>query len=477
MASLTVDMNRRAFTAGAAATALLACGRSPRVHKDADVIVVGAGLAGLFAGMLLQDSGYRVMVLEAADRIGGRLWTLDDLPGRPEAGGQQVGQTYARLRYAAEKTGVNIIDNAAQRPPGRALAFNDTVIEQSKWATSSFNPFPEAFRQSPPDSVLFAAAARENPFDWPGAWRNEAAFAKDISAAGFLREKEFSADALRLIDVALNANSLETYSMLNVWRTLQLFLLDRSIGPSGDIEGGSQRLPEAMARSLGGNVRTSFAVRAVEHDPSGVIVKGAGEALRADFCILAIPFPALAKLAIDPAPTGAQGAAVARLPYTQILQLHLDPQTPYWESDGLSPVMWTDGPLERIFVHRDSATEEIVSLIAWINGDAARPLALEDDAALERLAQSELKRLRPASDGAVRLMKAACWTDRTSTAGGAYMHWAPGQAARWAEKMSAPLGRVYFAGEHLSHLHTGMEGAMESGERAALAIMETSGAQ
>jgi len=53
------------------------------------------------------------------------------------------------------------------------------------------------------------------------------------------------------------------------------------------------------------------------------------------------------------------------------------------------------------------------------------------------------------------------------------MHWAPGQIAKWAGHMGAPAGRLSFAGEHLSHLHTGMEGAMESGENAALYLLDT----
>ncbi len=476
MSTFSSRIDRRAFLNGAAATALVACERRASVSKDADVIVVGAGLSGLFAAMLLQDAGLRVIVLEASTRIGGRLLTLDDLPGRPEAGGSQVGQTYARIRFAAEKTGIRIVDDKQLPRLGRALAIGDTVFDQGDWPASPLNPFPEEFRGTPPDSVLFAAAARDNPLDWPGAWRTEGAFTRDVSASRFLEQKGFDERARGLIDVALNANALSSYSMINVWRTLQLFTLDRSIGPSGDIEGGSQRLPEAMARMLNDGVRTSFVVDAVAHDASGVSVTGASDALRADFCILATPFPAIAKLSIDPAPAPLRAEAVAGLPYTQIVQLHLAATTPFWEKDGLSPVMWTDGPLERIFANRDGDAGEITSLIAWINGEPARALALEDDASLERLAQSELKRLRPASDGAIKLLKAVRWTDRTSRAGGAYMHWAPGQAASWAEAMTEPLGRVHFAGEHLSHLHTGMEGAMEAGERAALAVINASGA-
>ena len=424
--------------------------------------------------MTMQAVGMKTVTLEGSDRIGGRLYTLDDVSGRPEAGGEQVGQTYARIRYAAEQTGIRITDGASGEREPRALAVGDTILAPSVWKDSALNPFPDTFRSAAPDSALFAAAARSNPFSRLDDWSTEAGRRADFSAAEFLRNEGFNDQSLRLINVALNGNDLETYSMINLWRSLTLFAKDRELGASGSIEGGAQRLPEAMAAKLGA-VHTGSTVRAIEQDAHGVVVRTDAEIWRADYCILALPFPAVEKIALDPAPTGMQAAAIAGLPYTQILQLHLEPEMQFWEQDGIPLSMWSDGPLERIFVKRNEKGG-VTSLTAWINGDAARDLARDDDASLEMLARSEFKRLRPASEGRVRLLKAVRWTNGASYAGGAYMHWAPGQVQSWAEEMAAPLGRIFFAGEHLSYLHTGMEGAMEAGERAALAILEASGA-
>jgi monoamine oxidase len=317
-----------------------------------------------------------------------------------------------------------------------------------------------------------ALAGAENPFKAPADWRNPGA--ADRSAADYLETKGFSEAARRLADVALNANRLETYSMANVWRSLQLFAVDASIGRSGEIASGSQRLPEAMAASLGDLVRMNSPVRSVGTDAAGVEIATAKGTHSADFCILALPFPALRNIALSPAPTGAQKAAIEALPYTQITQLHLAPQTRFWESDGWPAAMWTDGPLERVFPVKDRTDGSVVGFNAWINGWRAAEIAMKDEAALETLAQTEFARLRPASAGKLRLLKAVRWT-RESYAGGAYMHWAPGQIADWADEMAAPIGRIHFAGEHLSSLHTGMEGAMEAGHRAALDIMSRAG--
>ena len=461
-------LSRRSLLAAGAGAALGGCAPWTRRRKDADVVVVGAGLSGLFAAMWLTEAGMKTIVVEASDRIGGRLWTLDDLPGRPEAGGAQVGQTYARIRYAAQKLGVAIVDQPRRAREPRLLSLGGTLIPETDWAASPLNPLPDEFRSAAPDAALFAAAAPRNPFGAPDAWRTPGD--ADLSAEAFLQSLSFSAEARRIVDIALNANSLTTYSMANVWRTLQLFATDAALGPTGDIEGGSQRLPEKMATEIGDGVRLKTQVGGVTQD-NGVVVRTSKGDLAADFCILALPFPALAGVALEPPLSGAQAEAVRNLPYTQILQLHLAAASPFWERDGLPAAMWTDGPLERVFTTRDAAGE-IVALNAWINGEPARALSARADAELEAFARDELARLRPASAGEVRLLKAVRWTKDASYAGGAYMHWGPSEIARWSEAMGLPIGRVHFAGEHLSLLHTGMEGAMESGQAAAEAVIE-----
>jgi monoamine oxidase len=469
-------ITRRNALAILGGTALTACApRAPALlpSNDADVIVVGAGLSGLHAARMLAAQGAKVLVVEASDRIGGRMLTLDDLPGKPEGGGQQVGQSYARIRAACQDLGIGLDPS----PPGaddrrRTMALGDSVFDASEWASHPLNPFPEALKPVGPDTLLFALAARGNPFADSYAWRDPEAAKADVDSRTWLASHGIDEAGLRLADLALNANSLSTYSMINVYRTLELFNKDRGLGESGFIAGGSQRLPEAMAASLGdGAVILSRPVRAIINREDGVEVAVDGGILRASYVIVSSAFPALSKITVEAPLSPLQRTAIAQLPYTQILQLHLSAETPFWESDGLSPSMWTDGPIERIFPQRD-LSGAITSLTAWINGTGAEALAGQSDAALADLVKAEMTRLRPASEGKINLLKAVRWTRDANPTGGAYMHWAPGQAPIWAGAMGAPAGRVHFAGEHLSYLHTGMEGAMESGEFAAVAVSE-----
>ena len=135
--------------------------------------------------------------------------------------------------------------------------------------------------------------------------------------------------------------------------------------------------------------------------------------------------------------------------------------------------MWTDGPLERLFARQGEDGKPDGVFRAWVNGTGAAKLDAMTDEELARLCSEELKRLRPASDGKVDVFKVVRWTKSNPLAGGAYLHYAPGQIGWAAETLGASAGRLHFAGEHLSYLHQGMEGAMESGERTAMALLNS----
>jgi monoamine oxidase len=460
--------NRRAVVFGS--LGLLGCAKATAGRFDA--IVIGAGFAGLHAARLLEAEGLRVAVLEASDRVGGRVLTLADLPGAPNAGGSQVGGGYARMRATADALAIPIKPDAPVRP-SNALYVGERLMAESDWARAPENPFAGPLRAMGPGGVLMRLAGAENPLRDPQSWLDPAMAVHDVAAQAWLAGKGVNVAGLGLIDVSLNGNALTSYSMLNLFRTLALFKVDGALGAVGNVEGGSQRLAEAMAASLKTPVRLSSPVRAITHDAAGVeATLQSGERIRAAFTIAALPAQALSRIAFDPPLPPAQTEAISGLAYTQIVHLYLEPEIPFWEKDGLPADMWTDTPLERVFAGRDRESGAPTGLLlAWINGDGAAWTAGKSDAELEAVAARTLRAARPASEGSVKLRRVVRWTKDNPLAGGAYQHWAPGQIARWANLVGAPAGRVHFAGEHLARMHTGMEAAFESGETAALAVL------
>lgn len=461
-----MNWTKREFLFAGTALSFAACSPKVTPARHAKVIILGAGLSGLNAARLLAAEGIDVLVLEASDRIGGRMYTLDDLEGTPEAGGQQVGQSYARIRSTADDLGLNVVPPKPGGSREKTMVLNDKVFNARDWAEHEDNPFPAPLKAFSPDSALFMSSMRENPLMDEDSWRKLAA-SKDLSAADFLTQKGLGTDSQKLIDIALNANSLDTYSMVNVWRTLVLFQRDSGTGPSEEIEGGAQRLPEAMAASLGnGRVVTGARVVSLDVDDTGVSIETTNGNFRADFVISSVALPAMRNIKINAPLHDATRQGIDAVPYTQIQQVHLGVENAFWDTDGLPAMMWTDTPIERVFPVRNQSGE-IVSLTCWINGNGVRKSATDQE--WMSLAEDVMMKTRGAKTTARKVVR---WDSEHPLYGGAYMHWAPGQVAAIAENISTPAGRLHFAGEHMSFLHTGMEGAMESGERAAFEVFD-----
>ncbi len=437
-----------------------------RTNFTSQVIVIGAGASGLETALRLEAAGLDVQVVEASNRIGGRMNTLYDLPGQPNAGGVQIGASYTRLRARAAALGVELFPEPVT-PRATSINISGRMMAARDWGAAPENTFPTALKNTPPSAALFAAAGgANNPLKTSDDWRGPIGIGADLSADAFLTHLGFDATARRLVDVGLNANRLDSYSIVNVMRSLTLFGAERaSGGVSSMIRGGSQRLPEAMARALRKPVLIGQAVRRISTNVQGGSVTLAnGTRLTAQAVVAAVPFPTLRLMNIRAPMSRETREAIGALPYTQIKQIFLEPEKRYWETDGLPIDMWTDGPLERVFSVRDSDSKDTGIIYIWLNGTGAQGFDLSTLSA-------RMNALRPASEGKFKVRHVQDWTSTNPLAGGAYMHWAPGQIGRWAGKMGAPAGRLFFAGEHLGLVHTGMEAAFESGERAAFDVM------
>jgi monoamine oxidase len=160
-----MPLNRRQLlSAGATIAALGLPRRSRAASPEVDVVIVGAGLSGLNAAMLLTELGARVVVLEADSRSGGRCLTMDAWHLAPDLGGAQVGTDYARVLDVAGRLGVRLGPGAHINAP-YAFVVDDTLVPASQWAQSPLNRTVGAERAVGPHALGGHYVEGRTPFE------------------------------------------------------------------------------------------------------------------------------------------------------------------------------------------------------------------------------------------------------------------------------------------------------------------------
>lgn len=444
-----------------------------------DVVVVGAGLAGLAAALWLEGRGRDVAVLEAKSRVGGRIRSIRRGDGVEEAGGTTIGGGYGRVIDAARRYGEELIDATPMLAFFREqdLVLNGEIIRQSEWPSHPANPFPEADKALMPWNYGRVLTARENPLGEPGTWLDPESSYLDISMHRWMSGLGLSEAAVALgygMNTSYGQDAHDISALMMLARAA-FSTAQRKQVPTGvvgyTVRGGAQRIPEAMARALVNEVRLGKAVTAIDDEPPEVSVHCAdGSAFRADRVICALPFPALRQIAIRPALVGSQAEAVAGLPSQPMTQLYFAARSNFWEHDGYAPSLFTDGVAGMVAASRRGEDPAQVSgLTAWVMGRNALRLDGVSAQQAAALVVQAIETTRPAARGQLEFIGRQSW-GADPFAGGGWAYFRPGQITRFGSRMATPHGRIHFCGEHLARIDRGMEGAMESGERAAQEI-------
>lgn len=514
-----MSITRRDFvvSSAAAATAAAVSAALPasRAHAatgsgEPDVIVIGAGLSGLETAITLEENGLKVLVLEGRKRVGGRVYSLFNVPGHPEVGGNTIANAYGRCIAAGAKYGVEVVNLAPRlfaNRAGQELYLGGEHIPLKDWPTHAKNPFAAAQKALPPWGWADSMFKANMPFKDLENWYDPKYAQYDVSVHDFLVSKGANDAMIRLgyesniaygttsHDVSLLQQAFSDYWQ-NVNRgAIMGFSRTGAQNPAGGaaaapgaapaagggapsnilvgaFKGGNQNLPIAMSKRIKGELLQGKRVMSIAVSATGATVGCAdGTSYKAKAVVCSMPFSTLRHVALDPLPEAVQYKAIRTLGYIPITQFHLVPKKPYWEADGLSPSMWTDGMLGMVMANRFGKTDnEVTSLAVWCRGLAAQYIdrfGLQEGA---KMIIAEIERLRPAAKGLLELGGAHSWAADPFSAG----DWAifqPGQVTELRAAIAKPHQRLFFAGEHTSVGSRGMEGAFESAERVSLEVL------
>ena len=392
-----MTFNRRhvisGLSAGLGSTALIGCQpkTTPRAHTgDADVIVLGAGLAGLRAAQILSEAGKDVLVLEANDRVGGRIHTLNHAEGFTEAGGARVRADDLRLRSLASDLGLTLAPDTT-RFEDYAYWIDGKPANYSTWAKTN----------SPTYGSLFAPTV---------------------------------SDSL--------------------------------------IKGGAQTLPKVMAARLPKPPVLKTYIKTLSVTDDGVTATDHTDRVwRAPKVICTLPSGAQRHLRIEADLSDEQRLAMRTSYSVQNLQIHFRATTQFWKKDGLPVDMWSDGPIGRIIASRDLSGRPTGLFHCTLYGNQINALYQGGAKGLHQRFRAELARLRPSTYAAIEILEIVNWTRDNHAAGGAYSMFSAEQKSARVSPLRQNAGPLHFAGAHLGITKIGMEGALESAERTAAAVL------
>jgi monoamine oxidase len=460
------DMMKRSL---AAAAGLLLSERVIGAQAKAGrVVVVGAGFSGLAAAYELSRAGYEVTVVEARNRVGGRVISFSDIvPGKNvEGGGELIGSNHpAWVGYAKQFNleFLEVSEEDAEFPvvlDGKRLSGDDS---EALW-----EDMEKAFNTIVADAGKIDA---ERPWTSP----NAAALDKRTLASWIaaLDASPLCKEGLRTVMTADNGVITEWQSYLANLAMVKGGGLDKYWTESEvyRCDGGNQQLATKLVAAIGaGRVMTRMPVQSITVTANGVrIALASGKALDADHVVLTAPPPVWNKIAIDPA-----------LPIGLIPQMGTNVKclfgmkAPFWRRAELAPELLSDGPVNMTWHSTDGQDGAGEGLVAFSGGPSADVCREWGTRRIDSYLAEMEKVYRNIRGSYVRARFMDWPGDPWAKA--SYSFPAPGQVTAQGPTFYDGIGRLHFAGEYTSYAFMGyMEGALNSGAAVAKRIATRDG--
>ncbi len=435
-------------------------------------VIIGGGLSGLSAAHWLTEHGWEVRLLEAQPQFGGRVFThrFDEAPElNCELGGEWIGRNHPQMRLLCKKFGLGLDSHQF------GFTFGVASGQPTRWYAPGQWPF------SVPESRLkpLTRALRKHRSD--RKWKQTL---DRLDWWTVLEQQGFGLDDLLLRDLMDSTDFGESIRMTSGYAAATEYLdpdVDRTDEMDFKVRCGNDRLVDAMVVDLCSRRAVLCAnaiVKLVRQSARRVSVtahvNGRSESFDAEYCVCTVPARALREIEWHPLLPESQRHAAQELQYCRIVKTAVLYNRRFWPRHpryGFSA--FTGGISDFCFDSTFAQPGTRGILCSYAIGDKADDVAAElRDKDVSRWITEDMLKLVPAGkrrNVVVLGQKRMPW-QRTSRLGGAYALYRPGQLDV-QDILSRPHERVHFAGEHLADWQGFMEGAVQTGQSAAQAIV------
>ena len=443
---------------------------------EADVAVVGAGAAGLAAASRLVAEGREVVVLEARDRVGGRLWNTEIGGEANELGGEWVAPYHSRLHELLPELGIELFpayrdgDDVYVDEAGRA---HRHAGGESGLSYASERALGEAEAKL---DELAKELDPEAPWEHPRA-RELDTITFDEWLRAEVRDEEARENLASYLADGFVTKPAHAFSLLQgLWAiagaggTHELFSAEQCLAYR--VVGGSQLIPLKLAERLGERVLLEAPVRAIRRSGEGVELDGDGVVVRAGEAIVAIPPNLTGAITFEPALPAWRmrlQQAISQGSVTKYLAVY---DEPFWRADGLSGEGFAPHQLVRELYDNSPPSGAVGVLCTFLPGEQADAVARMSEgtrraAVLEGMARFLGHRALEATD-----FIETDWTAEEWTRGAYAATFGVGGLTRFGPDLRRPVGPIHWACSDIAgrgHMH--VEGAVRSGESAADAVL------
>jgi monoamine oxidase len=484
---------RRTAIAGAAAAAALAQvevadaakrkkhkRRKPKPPRRADVIVVGAGLSGLTAARQIAFKGKSVIVLEARNRVGGRMLNHDIGGGHvTELGAQFVGPTQDHIIGLADQLKVDRFDTYD-------TGLNVYYTNGSRQTFSDTLPTGAAPAQVAPEAALAVAQldqmSTQVPVDAP--WESSNAVDWDSQTLyTWLKNNTFSQQFMGVAEAATQAIFGAEPREISLLYTLFYIAASGNESNPGTFErnfntrgggqaqrfvGGSQLVPLKMAQALGRRVRLNSPVRRIVQTRTGVRVDTDKLSYSGKQVIVAVPPPIAGRIIYEPGLSALRDQLTQRMPMGSLMKAEAVYDKPFWRDQGYTGQAISDvGPIKATF-DNSPPDGSVGVLMGFIGGTEARQLTQKSPADQQAAALQSFANYFGDQAKSPKDYVQFNWTTERWNRGCPVSVLAPGTLLDFGEAIRRPEGRIHWAGTETATYWNGyMDGAVRAGERAA----------